>query len=431
MTAMDRLIGQGCGCDAATGLAATGPGAPISLDEALRRIETGSEPVDGTEPLPPAAALGRILTAPVRARAMAPPFDNAAMDGYAVATGALSGDGPWRLSVTGRVAAGQGAAPLPSGLTAAQIFTGAPIPPGADAVVMQEHASREGETIRIDARPRPGLNVRIAGEDMQAGQIVLGAGCRLGAREIAAAAAAGADAVHVRRRLRVVLLVTGDDVQRAGAEPTASGIRDINTPMLSAAIAGPAVELVCLAHGADDRDGLTRQLGDLAAGADLIVTTGGISAGEEDHVKPALAALGAETHFSGVAIKPGKPVSFGRLGRATWLGLPGNPLSAFVTWQIVGTPLVRRLTGQTTPLPVRRHVVTRDAIRRKPGRCEIRPATIAGCDAHGREIVRFEDATHSGRVASLPEADGLMFLPAEADHLPAGALVEFQPFRDT
>ena len=165
----------------------------------------------------------------------------------------------------------------------------------------------------------------------------------------------------------------------------------------------------------------------MAARADLVITTGGISVGEEDHVKPAVMALGGETLFSGVAIKPGKPVSVGRIGKAHWLGLPGNPVSAFVTWQVFGLALVRALSGEGS-IRTRRHVVTSSPIRRNPGRCELRPATLAGFDAHGREIVCFEDATHSARVGLLSAAQGLMFLPADAECLPAGALVEFQPF---
>ena len=129
-----------------------------------------------------------------------------------------------------------------------------------------------------------------------------------------------------------------------------------------------------------------------------------------------------------MTIKPGKPVTLGRIGKAHWLGLPGNPVSAFVTFQVFGTALIRSLTGEATGTPTRRHVVTATEIRRKPGRCELRPATLAGFDPHGREIAHFEDATHSARVGLLPLADGLMFLPADADNLSAGALVEFQPF---
>lgn len=359
---------------------------------------------------------------------MAPAFDNAAMDGYAVATSALTGNGPWTLLVVARVPAGQDVTQAVSGATAARIFTGAPIPAGADAVIMQEAVVRDGDVIHISHRPAPGLNIRRTGTDMAKGATLLDKGHRLGPREIAACAAAGAGVVRVRRKLRVALLVTGDEVRRAGGARKAAQIWDVNTPMLAAALAAAGVDIVDTAHGADSLSGLVRQMGDMAARADLIITTGGISVGEEDHVKPAFKALGGETLFSGVAIKPGKPVSCGRIGAAFWLGLPGNPLSAFVTWQLFGMALVRGLAGETSRTPARRHVVTSAAIRRKPGRCELRPATLAGFDAHGREIVTFEDGTHSARVGRLSLANGLMLLPADADNLPAGSLVEFQPF---
>jgi molybdopterin molybdotransferase len=141
--------------------------------------------------------------------------------------------------------------------------------------------------------------------------------------------------------------------------------------------------------------------------------------------------MGADIMFSGVAIKPGKPVSFGQVRGASWIGLPGNPVSAFVTWHIFGTALVRALTGAAAKGSIRRHVVLASAIRRKPGRCEFRPAMLAGFDAKGREIVRFEEGMHSAGIGRLPLMDGLMFLPADAENLPAGALVEFQPFSDS
>lgn len=400
----------------------------IGIDEALARIAAHTAPVGRIEAVATAGAAGRILARPARSRSMAPAFDNAAMDGYAIATSALTGPGPWVLRVVARVPAGQQTTTAVAGGVAARIFTGAPIPDGADAVVMQEDVARDGGVIHLSRRPPPGLNIRRAGSDMARGAIVLDRGRRLGPREIAACAAAGAGILGVRRRLRVALLVTGDEVRRAGAPREPAQIWDVNTPMLTAGLANAGVELVVSAHGADNLSGLVRQLGDIAAQADLVVTTGGISVGEEDHVKPAVTALGGQVHFSGVAIKPGKPVSVGRIGKAYWLGLPGNPVSAFVTWQVFGTALLRALTGERIGAPARRHVVTASAIHRKPGRCELRPATLSGFDGQGREIVSFEDATHSARVGGLPLADGLMFLPAEAESLPAGSLVEFQPF---
>jgi len=359
---------------------------------------------------------------------MAPSFDNAAMDGYAVATSALTGPGPWVLQVVARVPAGQEVTKPVAGVLVARIFTGAPIPIGADAVVMQEDVLRDGDAIQLSRRPAPGLNIRLKGSDMAKGATVLDKGHRLGPREIAVCAAAGAGILRVRRRLRAALLVTGNEVRRAGGAREAAQIWDVNTPMLTASLAGAGVEIVASAHGVDSHAGLVRQLGDLAAQADLVVTTGGISVGEEDHVKPAVMALGGETLFSGVAIKPGKPVSVGRIGKAYWLGLPGNPVSAYVTLQVFGTALIRALAGEVAGTPTRRHVVIATDIRRNPGRCELRPATLAGFDARGREIVSFEDATHSARVGCLPMADGLMYLPADVESLPAGALVEFQPF---
>lgn len=423
MTIHKVIASSSCGCDRQDMLQAL-----ISIDEALALIAAHVAPVSRTKAVALDGAIGGILAQPVRSRFMVPAFDNAAMDGYAVATSALTGNGPWVLQVVARVPAGQETTKALSGATAARIFTGAPIPDGTDAVVMQEAVARDGDFIHLRHRPVPGLNIRRVGSDMAEGETILDKGHRLGPREIAACAAAGAGIVRVRRRLRVALLVTGDEVCKAGGAREAAQIWDVNTPMMAAALAAAGVAIVASAHGADSLSGLVRQLGDMAAQVDLVITTGGISVGEEDHVKPAFAALGGETLFSGVAIKPGKPVSFGRIGTAHWLGLPGNPLSAFVTWQVFGMALVRGLAGEAAGASARRHVVTSAAIRRKPGRCELRPATLAGFDGHGREIVSFEDATHSSRVGRLPLADGLMFLPADAETLPAGSLVVFQPF---
>lgn len=424
MNAALNLSPAGCGCDADRD-----PG-QVSIDEALRRIARFSRPVGETPTVPLHAAHGRVLAGPVTARAPVPAFDNSAMDGYALDTRALAGDGPWRLGVAGRIAAGQGAdGGLPAG-AAVRIFTGAPIPPGADAVVRQEDVTRSGGGIVLQRRPAPGLNIRRVGEDMAAGAVILEAGRRIGPRDMAACAAAGCGEVTVRRTVRVALLVTGDEVRAAGDRRNPADTWDVNTPMIAAALTAAGAEIVDLRRADDDREGIAHRLALLAAGADLVVTTGGISVGEEDHVRPALDILGAEVFFSGVAMKPGKPVSFGRLGSALWLGLPGNPLSAFVTWQLFGTALMRSLSGCADGGAPRRHVVTDREIRRTAGRCELRPARIAGFDGFGREVAQFEDATHSGRVAYLSKADGLLFLPAEAECLPRGALVEFQPFHD-
>jgi molybdopterin molybdotransferase len=224
-------------------------------------------------------------------------------------------------------------------------------------------------------------------------------------------------------------VVTGNEIAIAGETLADARIWDVNTPMLVAALASTSVDLISVVRCGDNRDEVRRVLAEAVAGADLLVTTGGVSVGDADHVKPALRALDAEVLFSCVAVKPGKPVSFGRIGASLWLGLPGNPLSAFLTWTLFGAALVQALAAASDGHPARRHVTTARGIRRKPGRCELRPAWRVGFDGHGREVVDFEPTVHSARVAGLPTAEGILFLPAEADWLPEGSLVDFLPFQ--
>ena len=423
MTFIEKIGGNGCGCDRLTDGTA-----PISIDEALTSILRETQMVSQIDIVPLAQAGGRILATPLRSRGMVPPFDNAAMDGYALRSSDLSGDGPWDMEVAGRVAAGHAAPMTVAAHTAVQVFTGAPVPAGADAVVMQEDVVRTANRVRILQNAKPGSHIRKAGEDMGAGKIVLPAGRCLSAREMAICAAGGHGSVDVTRRIRVALLVTGDEVCQPGQSRGPAGIWDVNTPLLSAALDSPEIDF-CGAHlAADTRNGLRAQIDDLSQGVDLFVTTGGISVGEEDHVKPALSDLHATIFFSGVALKPGKPVSFGRHGNTYWLGLPGNPLSAFVTWQLFGTTLCAALAGKTPACARRRHVILARALHHRPGRCELRLARLTGFDGAGRECADFPETSQSGRVAQLADMDGLLFIPAEAQSLPEGALVEFQPF---
>ncbi|MEO9825936.1 MAG: gephyrin-like molybdotransferase Glp [Paracoccaceae bacterium] len=423
MTTLQKIETQSCGCDAHVhnqGL--------INLNTAFDLIAAKTVPIEETEDIPLVAAPGRVLKSSVRCGGMVPPFDNSAMDGYAINTGGFEGAGPWQLDVTDRIAAGQSSASDVTKTTAVQIFTGAMIPAGADAVVMQEDVQRTGGTIVIRRKVKPGTHVRRAGEDMQRGQMIVPMGRRLTARDIAVCAAAGKATVQVCRNIKVALLVTGDEVKQAGSTLGPAGIWDVNTPTICAAMLEHPVTLTGVHVAGDTRQLLTSQIAALARKNDLIVTTGGISVGEEDHVQPAMTDLGAEIAFGGVALKPGKPVSFGKLGQTHWLGLPGNPLSAFVTWQLFGTTICKALTGQSENKAQRRHVVLANELHHKPGRCELRLAQLSGFDGEGREIVQFNSSTHSGRVARLPNMDGMLFIPAETEGLPSGALVEFQPF---
>lgn len=425
MTILSPITEVGCGCGTLEDQTSL-----LTIDEALAQIVRGVRPITQIEFVELAHARGRMLAKPVCACTAVPPFDNSAMDGYAISAESLTGAGPWHLAVTARIAAGQAEPASVTFGTAAQIFTGAPIPEGADAVVMQEDVQRFDGMIVVSKKVKPGTHIRIAGEDMGAGETIVPAGRQLTARDIGACAAAGSETVCVRRRVRVALLVTGDEVRKPGFSGNRAGIWDVNTSMLSAAISSNGVELVNVEIGQDDRKALRTQISRLAENADLVVTTGGISVGEEDHLRPALVDLGATIVFSGVAMKPGKPISFGRVKQAYWLGLPGNPLSAFITWHLFGTVLGRVLAGGSPTSGIRRHVVLSHPLHHRPGRCELRLAELSGFDGAGREGVRFADATHSGRVARLPDADGVILIPADVETLPTGALVEFQPFCD-
>ena len=423
MSLAEKNRPQGCSCDEAADGSAL-----IGIRDALARIETVATRVSGVEIVPLRQAAGRVLAEPVVALGMTPPFDNSAMDGYALSCASLVGEGPWTLRVMGRVAAGYLPADSLSAGAAIQVFTGAPLPSGADAVVMQEEVLRKGGQIVLRRKVSQGENIRRAGEDMREGDVILPSGRVLGAREIAACAAAGHGCVSVSRPVRIALLVTGDEVCAAGQSRNGAQIWDVNSPMLAVEIASPAFAIIGSFVAADTRDGLCAQLKKLSDRADLIVSAGGISVGEEDHVKPALADLGAEIVFSGVALKPGKPVSFGKIEKTYWLGLPGNPLSAFMTWRLLGTALCTALSGRRDLLLSCRFAVVSQALHHKCGRSEMRLARKAGYDRLGREIVECVDATHSGRVAALSGMDGYIVIPADTEVLPANALVEFYPF---
>ena len=422
MSAIARLDTPGCGCDAAQGLA--------SIDQALKRLRALPRRTVRFDEVSLADARGRVLARPVTARSNVPPFASSAMDGYALCTRDLFGEGPWELPVTARIAAGDtGTEPLEPG-SAARIFTGGALPAGADAVIMQEAVTTGPGSIAFGTLPQPGQHLRQIGDDMGAGDVILPTGRRIGARDIAAAAAAGRASLTVQPVLRVALLMTGTEIVTQDQDLLPGQIWDVNGPMMTTQLQRPDCRIVAAARAADDPDALYEQMQELIARADLLITSGGISVGETDLVKPTLLALGGTIDLSGVAIKPGKPISFGRLGGAVWLGLPGNPVSAYVTWQVFGAAMLDHLTGRIAP-PARRHVVLSESLHHHPGRCELRPVILAGHDATGRETVRFDTRTHSARVGALCQADGVMLIPAEADHLQAGDLIEFLPFENT
>ena len=317
----------------------------IPWEEAVARIQTELSPL-GTERVPLLDALGRALAETVELPCDLPPFANSAMDGYALRSADVR-EPPFALPVSGeRFAGAAPGAPIAPG-TAVRIFTGAPLPPGADTVVKQEETTREGDTVRIHGRPAPGDFVRPAGEDGRRGEIALAPGHELLAPELGRLAALGRSTVQVHLRPRVAILASGDELVAPDEPMREGGVRESNGIALAAAAieAGAVPVLLGIAR---DRLGEAERLLATAASCDAVVTCGGASVGERDLLKDALRALGAEERFWRVAIKPGKPFGFYRLpgGRPVFL-LPGNPASASVTFELFVRPGLRRLAGLT------------------------------------------------------------------------------------
>ncbi|WP_366658175.1 gephyrin-like molybdotransferase Glp [Fodinicurvata sp. EGI_FJ10296] len=372
-------------------------------------------------------AVGRVLAGRACAGSPMPAFDHAAMDGYAVRYSDLAGPGPWTLELNGRAAAGD--APLPADAVATgaavRILTGAPIPAGLDTVIMQEHAARSGNRVTIADRPRQGANIRLTGEDAAIGATVVAEGTLLGVREIAALASIGEAAVDVRRKLRIAWFSSGSELREPG-EPLAPGqIHDANRYTLLAALDQPWIDRLDLGTVPDTPRALTDALIDASHRADMVVSTGGVSVGDEDHMPSVFREAGGDIRAMRIAMKPGKPLAIGRMNDAVYLGLPGNPVAAFVGWLTIGAPMARLMAGFADVRPPRHFARLAAASSRRPGRREFRPARITGRDDNGVPRIELLGSSFSARIGLLCAADGLAVLPADAETLDADTVVEF------
>ncbi len=394
----------------------------LSWEEALAHLRAAATLV-GTENLPLEEAAGRVLGEPVYSASPVPGFDNSAMDGYAVRSADLAH--AQTLPVAVRAAAGEPPQTLPP-RAAARIFTGAPIPAGADTVVIQEDCARVGDAVQLPPGVKPGSHIRRAGEDVRAGQLILDRGERLSPQGLGLAAACGVASLLVRRRVRVTLLSTGDELRRVEDGPLAPGqIYDSNRPMLTALLDRLACTVQSLGPIGDDFATTRATLTAAAADSDLILTTGGVSVGEEDHVKAALESAG-ELSLWRVAIKPGKPLAFGRLGASHVLGLPGNPVSSFVTFLLFVRPFLAALSGETLNPPVAFPVRAAFARPRPDRRREFLRARLKP-EADGTLAAEVHPQQSSGALSSTVWAQGLVDIPAGGTVAP-GETVRFLPF---
>jgi molybdopterin molybdotransferase len=403
----------------------SGPLLPLS--EMERLIGERVAPVAETERVRLRGARGRVNAADVKAPVDLPPFDNSAVDGYAVRHADLREDGDTKLVIAGRLTAGARADIALRPGQAIRIFTGAAMPAGADTVFMQEDVTVEGDHVIVPKGLQLGANRRLAGEDVPAGQVALPAGTVLEPQHIALAAALGIADIEVRRRLKVAIFSTGDEVVEPGSPRGGAAIYDANRYLLSELLERLGAVVTDLGILPDDEQALARALQAAAAGHDLVVTSGGVSTGEADHVRSAVERIGSLV-FWRVAIKPGRPVAMGVIrgahDSAAFVGLPGNPVAVFVTFVRVVKPLLRRLAGarpqSLLPLPVRAAF----AYRKKKDRREyVRVSLRRAADGELEALKHRQDG--AGILTSLTETDGLLEFPEDVTSIEPGARVGF------
>ena len=399
----------------------------LRLDDMERLIAERIAPVAETERVPLAAARGRVLAADIVAPVDLPPFDNSAVDGYAVRYADLESDTDTRLAISGRLTAGAGEALSLETGNAIRIFTGAAMPKGADTVFMQEDVTTDGDAVVVPKGLKRGANRRLAGEDIAKGAVALAAGTVLEPQHIALAAALGVTDVDVRRPLKVAIFSTGDEVIEPGLPLPRAGVYDANRYLLRELIERLGARVTDLGILADDPAALARALRAAAAAHDLIVTSGGVSTGEADYVRAAVETIGSLV-FWRVAIKPGRPVALGVIhgegGSAAFVGLPGNPVAVFVTFVRVVKVLLRRLSGarpQTLlPLPVRAGF----AYKKKKDRREYVRVALKRAENGELEAVKHPQ-DGAGILTSLTQTDGLLEFPEETTSVARGDRVGF------
>ncbi|KML49383.1 molybdopterin biosynthesis protein MoeA [Burkholderia cepacia] len=321
----------------------------IDFDTAQQHFAGAFAPLDAVVSVPVAEAAGHVLAAPLSAVLDQPPADQSAMDGYAVRHADLAHGEP--LRVAQRCYAGDIPAPL-AARTAARLFTGSVIPPGADTVVMQEHAREQDGWVAFDAPQRSGSHIRRRGEEVRAGDLLVPAGVRMGAMHVGVAAAQGFARIDVRPALRVGILTTGDELVACGQPRAPQQIYNSNAPMLAALVSGTGASVAMRLHAADTASAVDRALRDLHACCDLVICVGGASVGDKDLLRPALAALGASFVVAGVRMKPGKPVALARLDARPVALLPGNPGAAMTAFALFVAPLIRCLQGREARVPI-------------------------------------------------------------------------------
>ena len=399
----------------------------ITPDRAAEHIQSTIRPVAETETVPTMEALDRVLAVEARSEIDVPGHTNSAMDGYAVRGRDLPSDSPGAFALTGSSFAGHPYGGSVGAGECVRIMTGGVMPDAADTVVIQERVRILGDAeVEIPAGEKPGQNVRAAGEDIAAGSVILESGHLIGPADLGLLASVGIAEVPVLRRLRVAFFSTGDELREVG-EPLEDGhIYNSNRYTLSAMLRRLHVDALDLGVVRDDRDAVVQAFRDASAQADMVITSGGVSVGEADYVKDVLGELG-DVNFWKVAIKPGRPLAFGRIGPAKFFGLPGNPVSVMVTFYQFVRPALLRMAGMAERPPLSLRVPVTSPLRKRQGRVEYQRGILHQAQ-DGSHTVTGTGAQGSGILTSMSRANCFIVLPMERANVKEGETVEVIPF---
>ena len=395
----------------------------IPVEIALEKIAAAVDPIAHTEVVALREGLDRVLGADIRSPENVPNHTNSAMDGYAVRVADLENE---TLKVIGTSWAGKAFDGTISANQAVRIMTGAVLPEGADSIVIQEHVEREGDLIRVAPGQRQGQHVRKAGEDLAAGDVALTAGRRLLASDLGLIASLGIGEVPVTRRPRVAFFSNGDELRSIGQPLAVGDVYDSNRYTLHGMLTRSGMAFNDLGVVPDDRDRIKETFLRAADIADVVITSAGASVGDADFVKDVLDEIG-EVNFWKIAMKPGRPLSFGKVGNSLFFGLPGNPVSVMVTFYQFVLPALRRLSGELAWAPLRLMARTQDRLKKMPGRTEFQRAALFQ-DENGELVVSTTGDQGSGILSSMTQANCFVILPIDSSGAQPGEQVLVEPF---
>ena len=398
----------------------------LSPVDALEKIRAAVSPVRDMEKIAIRDALNRVLAEDIYSRINVPSGMNSAMDGYAVNSSDIPASGVKELKVIGTSWAGRPFRETVSAGSCVRIMTGAIMPENTDTVIIQEDTERLDDVIRIDNSTKKGENVRQAGEDIKEGERVLTAGSRLNPADIGLIASLGIGEVRVTRKLRVAFFSTGDELRSIGEPLDAGCVYDSNRYTLHGMLSRMGIEIIDMGVVRDEKDALEAAFHSAAASADVVITSGGVSVGEADFVREILAKLG-QVQFWKVAMKPGRPLAFGKVDKAYFFGLPGNPVSVMVTFYQFVQPALRLLSGDSDPEAVTVKARCVSKLKKRPGRIEYQRGILQRDDS-GRMTVRKTGAQGSGILSSMSQANCFIILPMDNAGVEPGTDVDVQPF---